>query len=88
MAEDALARAREIAAKLSGKFTALNNNTFMILPYVYILLLFFLLWTSSTGGLAGSDLGKRKNRWDDEPGGSSGPGCKNILFWLIIIRCY
>mgnify|MGYP005991608137 CR=1 FL=1 len=43
MAEDALARAREIAAKLSGKFTALNNNTFMILPYVYILLLFFLL---------------------------------------------
>ena len=41
MAEDALARAREIAAKLSGKFTALNNNSFMILPYVYILLLLF-----------------------------------------------
>lgn len=41
MAEDALARAREIAAKLSGKFTALNNNTFMTLPYVYILFLLF-----------------------------------------------
>ena len=34
------------------------------------------------GGISfGSDLGKRKNRWEDDSGGSvmsAGPGCKRI----------
>lgn len=41
MAEDALAKARAIAAKLSG-------------------------------GIISTDLGKRKNRWDEDPNSSTG----------------
>lgn len=47
MAEDALTRAREIAARLSGNITG------------------------------GSDLGKRKNRWEDD-GATGGPGLGSI----------
>lgn len=37
------------------------------------------------GGLAASsDLGKRKNRWeDDQQGGSGGPGCKKRLAFML-----
>lgn len=57
MSEEALAKAREIAARLAG---ILNLNTELYIAYN---LQFF------TGGIGGgSDLGKRKNRWEDDDG--------------------
>ncbi len=57
--EDALAKARAIAAKLSG-------------------------------GIVSTDLGKRKNRWDDDPSSSSGGGlgCKFEMFTYILLSAW
>ena len=60
MAEDALAKARAIAAKLSG-------------------------------GIVSTDLGKRKNRWDEDQNSSTGGfGCKlcclrTLFVYLMVI---
>lgn len=56
MAEDAISRARAIAARLAGSVGSVS------------------------GAPGGSELGKRKNRFDDEPSSGPGPysgaGCK------------
>ena len=76
MAEDAIAKARAIALKLSGMILNLYLNE------IYLRLLRKI--SCLLGGMAmglGSDLGKRKNRWEEEGGGgvmSAGPGCKAI----------
>lgn len=62
MAEEAIAKAKAIALKLSGGI--------------------------SSGAVLTSDLGKRKNRWEDESKGgimAAGLGGKTIVFYFFII---
>lgn len=78
MAEDALARAREIAARLSGNCAIdSDSNHRMVTVITYLL-----------GGITGgSDLGKRKNRWEDDSG-ASGPGCKYNTMYSLLFRFF
>lgn len=76
MAEDAIAKARAIALKLSG----IILNFYLNEIYTRLLRKILCLLGGMALGL-GSDLGKRKNRWEEEGGGgvmSAGPGCKAI----------
>lgn len=74
MAEEAIAKARAIALKLSGTFafhyeaSPVGRSDEFLIIIVHV------------GGISiGSDLGKRKNRWEEQSGGgvtTAGPGCQ------------
>jgi hypothetical protein len=80
MAEEALAKAREIAARLSG-ISKTSLSAFMQLSTPSLIC--DVLQTDLLGGITG-DLGKRKNRWgeEDQGGGGSAPGCKSVVPFL------
>ena len=79
MAEEAIAKARAIAARLAGIHSRIYIDAWYQSEYLSV--------GVSGGGSGGStELGKRKNRWDDDSGAGGGHhGCENVDIDIIHI---
>lgn len=75
MNADALAKAREIAARLSGE---------LLHTFDYLHWLIGALFIGSISG-TGSELGKRKNRWGEDEGNLQAAGCKWFSFSICVV---